>query len=129
MSKFQDLEVWQRARLLARSVYETTRTFPRDEMFGLTAQMRRAAISIVCNIAEGHGRYTRGEYAQFVTIARGSTTELEAQIIIARDLGYVSESNAKALTEKTTEIVRMLNGLLRFIRSQKPAPRALRPAP
>ncbi len=111
-SHYQKLKVWQKARRLTKEVYVATRQFPRDEIFGLTQQMRRAVISIVCNIAEGQGRSSRNERRHFTTIARGSTLELEAQIVIATDLDYVSESQSVHLIAQTTEIARMLNGLL-----------------
>jgi four helix bundle protein len=86
-SGFVGLDVWQKARLLAKDLYVLTRSFPREEMFGLTQQMRRAAVSVLCNIAEGRGRGSRPDYRRFVLIARGSVFEQEAQIIIASDVG------------------------------------------
>jgi len=88
--------------------------------------MRRSAISIACNIAEGQGRWNRRDYRRFLFIARGSAFELEAQIIIAADIGYIE--NPDSLTERTTEIARMLNGLLRYL-SKPPVTRSLRPVP
>jgi four helix bundle protein len=80
----RDLEVWQRAMRLVEQVYQTTRTFPREEMFLLTAQMRRAALSVACNIAEGHGRTGRSEYAHHLSIAHGSLIELETQTEVSQ---------------------------------------------
>jgi four helix bundle protein len=114
-SGFVGLEVWQKARLLAKDIYVVTRSFPREEMFGLTQQMRRAAVSILCNIAEGRGRRSRPDYRHFVLIARGSVFELQAQIIIASDVGYLEESTAKSLVKRTAEIARMLSGLVRYL--------------
>jgi four helix bundle protein len=114
-SGFVGLEVWQKARLLAKDIYVVTRSYPREEMFGLTQQMRRAAVSVLCNIAEGRGRGSRAEYRRFVLIARGSIFELQAQIIISSDIGYLAESTAESLGKRTAEIARMLSGLVRYL--------------
>jgi four helix bundle protein len=118
MSDFQELKVWQKARSLAVSVYEVTRSFPRSEIFGLTQQMRRSSISIVSNIAEGRGRYSRAESISFLIIARGSTLELEAQIIVSHDLEYIEKERARALVKRCIEIARMINGMIRYFRRQ-----------
>jgi four helix bundle protein len=121
MSNFQQLDVWQKARILARDIYQETRSFPREELFGLTQQMRRAAISIISNIAEGKGRFTRGEYRSFLIIARGSVFELEAQLIIAVDLEFLGRNQGDALVERAREIARMLNGVIRHLVHRPPA--------
>jgi four helix bundle protein len=129
-SSYRDLLVWQKARALAKDIYILTRSFPRNETFGLVSQMRRTAVSIPSNIAEGQGRWTRPDYRHFLLIARGSAFELETQIIIAADIGYIEDPDS--LTERTSEIARMLNGLLRYVakvQRKPPAPRPLRPAP
>jgi four helix bundle protein len=113
MSNFRELKVWQKARVLARAIYIQTGVFPREEVFGLTRQMRRAAISIVSNIAEGNGRYARPEQRKFLMMARGSAFELEAQVIIAGDLECLEREAAEQLVDQTTEISKMINGLLR----------------
>jgi four helix bundle protein len=107
------MKVWQKSRELARDIYTDTQQFPRVEMFGLVQQMRRAAVSVLSNLAEGQGRSTRGDARQFAVIARGSLLELEAQIVIACDLEYIAAERAEALVEKTVEVLRMLNGLIR----------------
>jgi four helix bundle protein len=112
-SNYRKLIVWQKARELAKHVYRETQTFPRVEMFGLTQQMRRAAISILSNIAEGQGRYTRRDCRRFLIIARGSATELEAQIVMSSDLQYLPAKTASDLGDRATEICRMLNGLMK----------------
>ena len=112
-SNYRELNVWKKARLLTRHIYELTSSFPRMEMYGLTQQMRRASISILCNIAEGRGRTTRGEYRNFVGIARGSAYEVEAQLVIAGDLEFINAQLADRLMDETLEIIRMLNALLR----------------
>lgn len=112
-SNYRKLIVWQKARELTRFVYRETQKFPQSEVFGLTQQMRRAAISILSNIAEGQGRYTRRDCRRFLVIARGSATELEAQIVISSDLDYLAENAATDLENRATEVCRMLNGLLK----------------
>lgn len=107
------MKVWQRARELARDVYKETQAFPRIEIFGLTQQMRRAAVSVLSNIAEGQGRWSRSEARHFAVIARGSLLEIEAQITIAADLDYIDPSRAQVLVEMALEVARMLNGLIR----------------
>ena len=116
-SNFRTLDVWQKARILARDIYIATRAFPREELFGLTQQMRRAAVSIVSNIAEGKGRRTNAEYRSFVTIARGSAFELDAQVLLAYDLEYLDRVSARPLIKKANEIAKMLNGIIRHLDS------------
>jgi len=107
---YRDLLVWQKAIELVTDIYRMTRGFPKDELYGLTSQIRRAAVSIPSNIAEGQGRLTRGEFRQFLGQARGSYAELETQLIIARNLGYLSQPGN--LIEQLAEVGRLLNGLL-----------------
>jgi four helix bundle protein len=119
MSDYRNLEVWQKSRALVVEVYQLTKGFPRSEMFGLTSQMRRAAISIVSNIAEGNGRWTSRDRGSFVITARGSTQELETQIFVAEDLEFLSPEDAHGLRKAVNEIGRMLNGLLRYYSKQR----------
>jgi four helix bundle protein len=107
---FKDLVVWQRAVDLVAEIYVATRDFPRDELYGLTSQVRRAAVSIPSNIAEGQGRLTRGEFRQFLGQAKGSLAEVETQLIIAHRLGYLASPDS--LLEHLNEVGRLLNGLL-----------------
>ncbi len=100
---------------LVRQIYTDTRTIPDHELFGLTSQIRRAAVSIPSNIAEGQGRGTDRSFAVFLRQARGSLCELETQIELARSLGWFTEATAGALLERTGEIGRLLNGLLRAL--------------
>jgi four helix bundle protein len=95
--KYQDLIVWQKAKALAVEVYRVTESLPRNEIYGLTSQLRRAAVSVPSNIAEGQGRLTKGEFAHFLGQARGSLFELETQFVIALDLNLVNESDVKSL--------------------------------
>lgn len=111
MKGHRDLEVWQLSMDLVKEIYRLTQTFPREELFGLTAQIRRAAISIPSNIAEGHGRSSPREYRQFVGQARGSLLEVETQLEIAHDLGYVKHALFQEAFSKAERIGRMLTGL------------------
>jgi four helix bundle protein len=127
ISGFRDLRVWQAGMDLVEAIYRATETFPRQEMFGLTAQMQRAAISVPSNIAEGHTRaYTR-EYLHHVAMAHGSLAELQTQIELAVRLGYISTAEGTRLGDQTTALSRQLNALRtalahRLPNSQLPAP-------
>src|SRR5438094_802451 len=107
---FRDLLVWQKAMTLVIDIYRITGEFPREERYGLTAQIRRAAVSVPSNIAEGQARPTRGEFRQFLGHSKGSLAELETQLLIAENLGYFDEPNH--LQEQIAEVGRMLSGLL-----------------
>ncbi len=107
----RDLIAWQKAMRLIADIYRTTRNFPREEIYGLTAQLRRAAISVPSNLAEGHGRGTRREFHQFISQARGSLVEVETQLEIARDLGYIDAQSAATLLAQASEVGRLVNGL------------------
>ena len=113
---YKDLIVWQKAKLLAGEIYRTTEVFPRSETHGLTSQMRRAAISVASNIAEGQGRLTKGEFRQFLGHSRGSLLELETQLAIALDLHYLGPSELAHRETKISEVRRLLNGLIDSLR-------------
>ena len=113
---YRDLMVGQRARTLAGDVYRSTDGFPPKEVYGLTSQMRRAAVSVASNIAEGQGRLTKDEFQQFLGHARGSLLELETQIAIAVDLRYLDTAECSSLESKTLEVRRLLNGLIESLR-------------
>jgi four helix bundle protein len=106
MHKYKDLKVWQKALELTKLIYEITRTFPTDEKFGLTNQIRRASVSVPSNIAEGAGRNSDKEFIQFLAIATGSCYEVETQLIIAIELKYIAE--AEEVFKLTEEIQKML---------------------
>ncbi|HLW84831.1 MAG TPA: four helix bundle protein [Candidatus Sulfotelmatobacter sp.] len=112
LRSYQELIGWKKSMALVTERYRCTQNFPRPEMYGLTSQLRRAAISIPSNIAEGQGRRSRGEFKQFLGHARGSVFELESQIIIARNLGYLDQDSAQSLLSRITELGRIINGLL-----------------
>jgi four helix bundle protein len=111
MSGHRDLETWQKAMELVKAVYVATRHFPKDELYGLTSRIRRAAVSIPSNISEAYGRNTRNELPHFLGPARGSLAELETQLEIAGSLGYLNPAPASALLSATADLGRMLTGL------------------
>ncbi len=117
---YRDLQVWQRAMDVAVDTYELTKAYPREELFGLTAQSRRAASSIAANIAEGYGRATKASYLSFLRIARGSLKELETHLILAGRVGLTASEAVAPLLEKTDELGRMLHGLIARVQG-KPA--------
>lgn len=111
VQSFRDLRVWQRAMDLAEMVYDATRGFPKEETYGLTSQMRRCAVSIASNIAEGHARQTRGEYIQFLGNARGSLAELYTQSTLAHRLRLLTDESKAELDGQLNEVGRLLNAL------------------
>jgi four helix bundle protein len=110
---YKDLLVWQKGIGLAKAVYSLTKTFPTEEKFGLISQMRRAAVSIPSNIAEGQARRTTGEFVQFISNAEGSSAELETQLILSVELGFCEKPKALPIYEMLEEERRMLNSLRR----------------
>ncbi len=122
---YRDLLVWQKSMELVKLIYAETRSFPKDEIYGLTSQMRRAAVSVPCNIAEGQGRVSRLDFRRFLSLARGSLLELETQLQIAADLEYMSAESAAHAMCGTGELLRMLNGLMSAL-GQKVEPRSLK---
>ena len=116
---YKDLVVWQKGISLAKAIYPLTMNFPGEEKFGLVAQMRRAAISIPSNIAEGQARHTTGEFIQFISHAEGSTAELETQLILAIELGFAEAKRTESAFALVDDIRRMLNGLRRKLSGEK----------
>ena len=114
MGNFRDFRVWQHSRALTRRVYAVTAAFPRDERFGLTDQLRRAAVSVAANIAEGSGRHGDRESAQFLPIARGSLHEIECELIVASDLGYLAPAESEGVLEDVRIVGSELTGLIRY---------------
>ncbi|WP_183767289.1 four helix bundle protein [Tunturibacter empetritectus] len=113
---FRDLLVWQKAMFLTKEVYRYTATLPKSEIFGLQSQMRRAAVSIPSNIAEGHGRLSDHLLRVFLAQARGSLYELETQIQLCHDLDFIPPDAVKDLFELCNEVARMINGLLKTLK-------------
>jgi four helix bundle protein len=113
---YRDLLVWQKGIVLVTDVYNATRGFPREETYGLTSQMRRCAVSIPSNIAEGHGRSTRREYLRYLEVAAGSLRELQTQLVIARNLNFLPPDAYSQIEEQSLELDRMLASLQRKLR-------------
>ena len=113
---YKDLIAWRKAMQFVSEIYQATRAFPHDELYGLTNQLRRAAVSIPSNIAEGQARYSWKEFCHFLSLSRGSLVEIETQLMIARDLGYLSEKQSHALLDEAAELGRILNGLIASIK-------------
>jgi four helix bundle protein len=118
-NSYRDLVVWQKAVDLVVEIYRITENFPKQEMYGLTSQMRRAAVSIPSNIAEGQGRTSKGEFCHFLGTAKGSLVELETQLEIAYRLGFITSSTAEILAPRLLEVSKLLNGLLNSLRNRK----------
>ncbi|WP_280953048.1 four helix bundle protein [Rhizobium wuzhouense] len=119
MNSYQDLKVWQRAMDLAVESYEVTTDFPREEVYGLVSQIRRAAGSVPANIAEGHGRNATGSYVQHLKIAQGSLKELETHFILSSRLGLVSKDRIKAVMSMSEEVGKMLRSLIRSLQEER----------
>jgi len=109
---YKDLVAWQKSMDLVTAVYRASQGFPKEEIFGLVSQIRRSAVSVPSNIAEGHGRTSRKEFQYFLSNARGSLAELETQLTIAYQLAYIDETGIKQLLDRLGEVGRILNGLL-----------------
>jgi four helix bundle protein len=110
---FTTLDAWQEGHNLVILVYQVTKSFPKEETFGLISQMRRAAVSITSNITEGYSRQTYKEKVQFYCISLGSTTELQNQLFIARDVGFIEEDNFLELAKQITKVHKIINGLIK----------------
>ena len=116
---YKDLVVWQKTIGLAKLIYRLTQRFPSDEKFGLVAQMRRAAVSILSNIAEGQARHTTGEFIQFISLAEGSAAELDTQLIVSVELELCGSAEAEAIFDLLTEVRKMLNALRRKLAARR----------
>ena len=118
VQSFRELLVWQRAMQLTLAIYWLTQGFPREEAYGLCGQLRRSAVSIPSNIAEGQARLSTGEFRQFLGIARGSNAELQTQLEIARDLGYSEGTTIAEAVELSIEVGKMINAILQSLNTQ-----------
>ena len=118
LRSYRDLLVWQKAVELALLVYRLSEGFPRREIYGLTSQVRRAAVSVPSNIAEGYGRSSRKEYVQFLSIAQGSLKEMETQTIIAQRLGYATLPQAERVLSDSEVVGKMLGSLIRSLKAK-----------
>jgi four helix bundle protein len=118
IKSYRELIAWQKAMELVTRIYELTKDFPREEIYGLTSQIRRAAVSIPSNIAEGQGRDSRKEFLHHLSIAYGSLMETETQILIAESLNYLKSEEMNLILEKTAEAGRIINGLSRSLKQK-----------
>lgn len=122
LRSFKDLIVWQKAYKLTLGTYEISAKFPKSEQYGLSAQMRRAAVSVVSNIAEGYARKGRREYINFLSIAYASLSELETQLLLSKDLEYIKEDNLKGLLDLKDEVGGMLFSMQQKLKALNPVP-------
>ncbi|MEE8382014.1 MAG: four helix bundle protein [Thermodesulfobacteriota bacterium] len=118
LKNYKELKVWQRSYQLCIDIYKITKSFPQEEKYGLTSQMRRSALSVPSNIAEGYGRKTTPEYIQALYIAYGSHCELETQILLAGDLNYIAKEDLNNLQGTVSEVERMLKALIKSLESK-----------
>ncbi len=119
MQSYRELIAWQQSMVLVSEVYRLTKRFPREEIYGLASQLRRSAVSVPRNIAEGQGRATRGEFVPFLCNARGSLFEMETQLIIAAELGYFGEPERMLLTQQLTRVAQLLTALTTSLRPSR----------
>jgi len=118
-NSYRDLIAWQKAFSLAADVYRQAEDFPKTERFELTSQIKRSAISVVSNIAEGQGRNSCGEFLQFLGQAKGSLAELETQLLLAKELGFLRTEHSEELLVRWDAVSRLVNGLMRSLRASK----------
>ncbi len=118
VKSYRDLETWQQAMALVMEVYRVTKIFPKEELFGLTSQLRRATVSIPSNIAEGQGRTSTKEFLHHLAIAYGSLCEAETQLLIGRQLEYMSQQDYSSITELTARVGRLINGLTNSLQNK-----------
>lgn len=119
INSYRDLLVWQQAMDLAALCYSLTRSFPREEMFGLTSQIRRAASSVAANIAEGHGRENSGSFVQFLRVAQGSLKETETHLLLSERVGFLQPDKLALAMKSCDEIGRMLRSLIRAVQEKQ----------
>jgi four helix bundle protein len=119
MKDFRQLKVWEKSHQLALAIYKATKEFPKEELYGLTSQIRRSSMSTPTNIAEGCGRNTDADFARFLQMAMGSASEMEYQLILAHDLGFLPKDSYEKLHDEVEEVKRMLASLLKTIRTNR----------
>ena len=122
LKNYKELKVWQKAYHLCIEIYKITKDFPKEERYGLTSQIRRASVSVPSNIAEGYGRKTTREYIQALYVAYGSNCELETQILLSGDLGYIKPEDLEKLQGVLGDVERMLMGLIRSLENRHSTP-------
>jgi four helix bundle protein len=119
MRDFRELKVWQKSHELILAVYKQTNCFPKNEVYALTSQIRRASVSIGANIAEGAGKNSRPDFARFLQISLGSASELEYELLLACDLGYLTQERRDELTNQVIETKRMLTGFIQYLNGSR----------
>jgi four helix bundle protein len=119
VNSYKDLIVWQKAMALTEMIYALTQSFPKEEVYGLKSQVRRAAVSVPSNIAEGNARNSQAEYIQFLSIARGSLAEVETQLILAERFGYISREKNQSAFELQVEVGKMINTIIRKLKEER----------
>lgn len=117
IKSFTDLNTWKEGHELVLEIYKITKNFPKEELFCLTSQIRRATVSITSNIAEGFSRQSFKEKIQFYSIAQGSLTEIQNQLLIARDVGYFTADRFKKIAEQTVVVHKLINGLIKYLKN------------
>ena len=122
LKNFRELIVWQKSYQLCLEIYRITRSFPKEEKYGLISQVRRAAVSVPSNIAEGYGRKTTPDYVRSLYVAYGSNCELETQILLSRDLLYINKEDSKKIQENIEEVERMLKALIKSLEKRYSTP-------
>jgi len=118
IKSFEDLEVWRRSHIIVVQLYRITQNYPRDELYGITSQIRRAAISVPNNIAEGAGRYSTKDFIRFLIQARGSLNELSYLIMLSKDLNFINIDDQKPILKEINEIGKMLNAMINSLRKR-----------
>jgi len=118
LKNYKELKVWQRSYQLCLKIYKVTKIFPKEERYGLTSQIRRSAVSIPSNIAEGYGRKTTADYIRYLYISYGSVCELETQILLSMDLGYIDSAIIEKIKDEIQQIERMLKGLIKSLENK-----------
>jgi four helix bundle protein len=119
MKDFRQLKVWEKSHQLALAIYKATKEFPKEELYGLTSQIRRSSMSVPTNIAEGCGRFTDADFARFLQMAMGSASEAEYQLILAHDLDFLPKDTYEKLRNEVEEVKRMLASLLKTLRADR----------
>ena len=117
IKSYKDLIAWQKAMILAKTIYTITARYPKEEIYGLTSQLRRAAVSVACNIAEGQARNSTGEFKQFLGISKGSLAETETLLLLSSDLNLISTTELEEITKITDEVGKLLSGLLKSLKT------------
>jgi four helix bundle protein len=118
IKSFEELIIWQESRKFANNIYKLTKNFPQEELYSLTSQVRRAAISIMSNIAEGFDRRTTKEFISFLIIARASVSEVQNDLYVSLDLNYINKESFKTTYNHAQKIAKLINGLITYLRSQ-----------